>query len=358
MQAAKTLVRSFYTGLPMHFGRGWAAPPLMVALTVTYKCNLKCVMCLQRVEDRKAREEGLQELDGEEIKRIIRQTIPRVANIGFCGGEIFMRKDIMDLLHFAAARNRISFVSNGTLFSPEIARELVGMGVEFMLFSVDGPPQMHDQIRGRAGTFAKVMEAIEYVQRAKRDLGASRPVVHANCVVMRENAESLHVLVDELAATGIGHLGLQLEDHCLHRWSTSLASMGQLFEPPDLEAVASIGNIREIIEDVIRYGAERRVRVYLKPDCTVGEFCDYYDGGMDVSDYECSLPWRQIFISPHGEVYPCFMLRLGNVRESGLLEVWNSDGYKKFRRALRKNGLFPQCYGCCFLQRRKRGLHQ
>lgn len=355
--AAARACRRAYTAIPYAVGSGRAFSPLQVALTVTYRCNLKCTMCLQRIEEQKTQKTGVQELSGDEIRDVIRQSVPRIASIGFCGGEIFMRKDIMDLLHFAASRNRVSLVSNGTLITQDIAGELVGMGIGFMLFSVDGPPPMHDRIRGHAGTFAKVMASLEHVLRARTDQKRPGVNVHANCVIMKDNAGMLHELIDHVGATGVRFLGLQLEDRCLHRWSASLRGMAQLFEPPVVAQTNGIANLAETIADAMQYGKDRRVEVYLKPDCTPQEFEDYYNGGMNLDDYECTFPWSQIFISPHGEVYPCFMMTLGNVREQTMNAAWNSEGYRTFRRALRERRLFPQCYGCCFMRKRRSTRH-
>jgi len=304
------------------------------------------------VEEEKARKEGKAELSSQEIRELIQQSVPKMANIGFCGGEIFLRKDILDLLHFATHRNRVSLVSNGTLITPEVARDLVKMGIGFMLFSVDGPPHMHDRIRGRVGTFSKVIHSLEAVLRERVDQRKHGVNVHANCVVMKENAEALRQLIDDLAAIRVRHLGLQLEDRCLHRWSTTLSQMNQLFTPPDTTMTAGMENLCEILEDAIQYGQEKGMNVYLKPDCTPQEFSDYYNGGLNLSDYECTLPWSQIFISPHGEVYPCFMMRIGNIREGKLNAVWNSEPYRQFRKTLHAKRLFPQCYGCCFMRKK------
>ena len=43
----------------------------------------------------------------------------------------------------------------------------------------------------------------------------------------------------------------------------------------------------------------------------------------------CILPWVSVAIMPDGNVYPCCMsmhgTAMGNVNESSLEEIWNSD---------------------------------
>jgi radical SAM protein with 4Fe4S-binding SPASM domain len=351
MRKLRRWIGDAYTGLPRRYLSGMSLPPLRLALTVTYRCNLNCRMCLQRVEDRNTRRAGITELTGEEIRNLIRQTIPRVSQVGFCGGEIFLRKDIMDLLHFAAARNRVGLVTNGTLLTSELAGELVRMKIGLMLFSVDGPAKIHDEIRGRDGTYARVMAAIESVRRAETDQQVRESSVHVNCVVMPNNIDTLHDLVREVSTLGVRHLDLQVEDRCAYRFSC-VTDMKKLFQAPARLKTEGMGDVRAKIEDVQRFAAERQVEISLKPECTTQEFADYYAGEMSIAEHTCRLPWSQTMISPHGDVYCCYMLKMGNIREQPLLKVWNGTPYREFRKKLSRIRLFPQCYGCCFMQPR------
>jgi len=295
-------IRNAYKTLPGLFLPGLAFPPLRLALTVTYRCNLNCRMCLQREEFKNTQRAGISELTGEEIRWLIRQTVPRVAEIGFCGGEIFLRPDIMDLLHFAAGRNPVGLVTNGTLLTPELAGELVRLRIGMILFSVDGPSKIHDAIRNRDGTYERVTGAIESVLRAEMDQRVRKSSVHINCVVMPQNIDVLHDLVREISALGVKRLALQIEDRCAYRFSCT-TGREKLFEPPARVKTEGMGDVRAKLEDLQRFAAERKVEISLKPECTTREFADYYAGEMSTDEYGCGFPWSRTIVSPYGDVY-------------------------------------------------------
>jgi MoaA/NifB/PqqE/SkfB family radical SAM enzyme len=230
--------------------------------------------------------------------------------------------------------------------------ELVRLRIGMILFSLDGTSKIHDAIRNREGTHERVTGAIESVLRAETDQKVRKSSVQVNSVVMPHNIDVLHDLVREISALGVRRLALQIEDHCAYRF-TSTTGMGKLFEPPARPKFEGMGDVRAKLEDVQRFAVERKIEIALKPECTTSEFADYYTGEMSTAEFEYGFPWSRTIVSPHGDVYCCYMLKMGNIRQSRLFEVWNGMPYREFRKQLQKVQLYPQCYGCCFMRRRQ-----
>ena len=44
-------------------------------------------------------------------------------------------------------------------------------------------------------------------------------------------------------------------------------------------------------------------------------------------------------IGPCGDVFPCFSYNMGNIRKNSLMQIWNGDKYRKFRRQLQQAGV-------------------
>lgn len=95
--------------------------PLIMALAITNKCNLRCVHCIsnsgQEINDC---------LSFEKIKQILDQAAElKVPYFGFTGGEPFCREDFYDILNYASGKGfKIIITSNGTLITPEWAEKL------------------------------------------------------------------------------------------------------------------------------------------------------------------------------------------------------------------------------------------
>jgi len=57
-------------------------------------------------------------------------------------------------------------------------------------------------------------------------------------------------------------------------------------------------------------------------------------------------------VNSNGDVSPCRDYHdyvVGNIRQSTLTELWNSEAYKKFRCSVTRDGLMPVCTRCCGL---------
>lgn len=73
-----------------------------------------------------------------------------VRYVHFCGGEPFLRKDILDIIHFAKSKGFIcDTVSNGYLIDNELARNIVLSGLDILDISIDSADRtLNDRIRG------------------------------------------------------------------------------------------------------------------------------------------------------------------------------------------------------------------
>jgi MoaA/NifB/PqqE/SkfB family radical SAM enzyme len=127
------------------------AVPFHVTLSVTSRCNARCVYC------------SLPDLDEEELPagawRAILAELKRLgtARVLFFGGEPLLRDDLAGIV--AEARRlglRRAMTTNGILV-PE-RRDVVGQ-LNTINVSLDGAPEAHDRNRGR-GSHARALAAV------------------------------------------------------------------------------------------------------------------------------------------------------------------------------------------------------
>lgn len=150
-------------------------------ISVTDKCNLRCVYCMPM--------EGLpwlkreQLLSYEEIVQIV-STMAKMGlrRIRLTGGEPLVRRDLPDLVRMLAAVpgiDDISLSTNAVLLA-EFAEALRSAGVDRVNVSLDSlRPERVDSISRRLGTFPKVMEGL----RAAEEVGFEP--IKLNVVVIR-----------------------------------------------------------------------------------------------------------------------------------------------------------------------------
>jgi len=343
-----------YTSLSRYLPGGYALPPLQVVFELTYRCNLKCQFCYQR---RQVSQLGVRatdrarELTADQIKQIIRQT-PLWSLIVFTGGEPLLRKDSLEIVAYAARKRRCHIVTNGTYITPEVAEALVDSGVMSVGVSLDGDKDLHDMVRGIPGTFERALGAMKSIRRVRAEKGRKWPLLNVKTVICHSNVDHLRRIVaiaEEVQA-----------DFCTFQMMNNSVYLSGFTPNDDLSLYAARP---ESIEGFDLAALERELAALVQPRedkpiirfipaLSPGEYVMHYDNRINPRDYFCQTPWATLNISAYGDVFPCLNYSIGSLRTDRLAKVWNSGRFRAFRQAIRRNGLFPGCVGCCDLRRR------
>ncbi|MBC8413050.1 MAG: radical SAM protein [Nitrospira sp.] len=174
--------------------------PLQLTLFLTARCNASCPFCFYLSEEK--RNAVLEELSLEEIQKIS-ASMGSLLWLAFSGGEIFLRKDIVEISETFYRNNTPSimlFPTNGLL--PDIIHDrmeeilnICSKSSVVVKLSIEGPKETHDRIRGK-GSFAKTMETYRALKDMNRqyenfDLGINTVFSAANQDVMDELIESV-----------------------------------------------------------------------------------------------------------------------------------------------------------------------
>lgn len=154
----------------------------VVVWSVTRTCNLRCIHCYASSENIKY--DG--ELSTEEALKVIDDLAAfHVPVILFSGGEPFIRPDILQLAEYAISKGiRVTFSTNGTLITEEVARKIKEMGVSYVGISLDGIGEVHDQFRRKE-------KAFEYAIRGVRNCLSIGQKVGLRFTMNRHNIDQL-----------------------------------------------------------------------------------------------------------------------------------------------------------------------
>jgi MoaA/NifB/PqqE/SkfB family radical SAM enzyme len=167
------------------------------------RCSLTCEFCY--VGD-------LLNIEGEWRREMPIEMLTRVPDqeglqVSLTGGEIFMRKDILDVMDVFQQKGYVCgyLTTNGTIITPERADALAELAAKGFLkhisVSIDGPGEMHDKARGVKGTFERTAKGLRNLQEAARKRHAPLRV-SINTTVAHETLDALDQMVDVAAVTG------------------------------------------------------------------------------------------------------------------------------------------------------------
>ena len=305
-----------------------------MVLDVTRRCNLRCRMC----HTWRAPSEG--ELTLAEIERLL-SSLPRLVWLDVTGGEPFVRRDVEAVLGAAIERppalQVLHFQTNGwateRIVEATAAVRARRSGVELIVtVSIDGPPAVHDAMRGREGSFARALATLRGLW------GLPGVETHVGTTITSDNAES----VEQLG-------GLLLEavpGFDARRWHWNWAQVSRHFYGNEHLRAGPRVPPGELLQRLRRRRGMPRGMVELMEQLYLLHL-EFVQRG-EPSGIPCQALRSTVFVSPEGVLYPCHLYDrpLGSLREHELAELWRSDAVAEARRdieALACGGCFSAC---------------
>jgi len=355
---AYQFAQRMYSAIPYRFAKsGYAFPAWHYYIEVTRRCNLRCKMCqyIDWLENVPIKEQREGELSTDEWMAVLRQ-MPRFSLVSFTGGEPFVRKDFMELLTFASSKARTHFISNTTMLPEDRAEAVAGLaparlgrvGFNFAGTSIEAPGELHDEIRKMRGAFERSMNGIRMLVKHRELQRKQCPLVHITTVIQQDNVDVLHHMPRVVKDCGASVLNLVTETR-MH----DLPELGEV-DPQtwNTEDIArpriARARLTAALDKTLAAARDAGIELRL-PRVPKEEIINYYDEGIDLKDYECRNAWNTLFIGRQGNAYPCWLIKVGNVREQSLKELWNNATMRQFRQVCQKK-LFAPCPGCCFIE--------
>ena len=287
------------------------------------RCNCRCAMCdiwktTERaefsVEDLRHQTESLDQLGVEWVV--------------LSGGEALMHSELFSLCRVLRARNiRISLLSSGLLLERHAAA--IAEWIDDVIVSIDGPPAIHDEIRGVQSAFALMTRGIAAIRSIKSEF----PIT-ARCTVQKRNCGHLAAtakVAREIGLDSISFLAADLTSEAFNRvggWPPDrTASIAlQPSEIPVLEAQ---------IEMLNRFGGDYVVESAQKLQRIVAHFRAHLGLEPNVAP-RCNAPWVSAVLESNGDVRPCFFHKPYGKLESGrtLADILEGPEANAFRAQL------------------------
>ncbi|GEM_PF-176545 len=298
--------------------------PEIVIWEITRRCNFSCTHC---IVDADARGGGQAELDTREAVQVLHQLADLgVHSVFFSGGEPFLRRDLPELMRCGhqIAPFTFSAVSNGSILTTEMLRQVKDLGLKTLQISLDGATsEQSSQLRkGPPRAFDKALTAI----RLCHEVGLP---VSVGMFLHPGNIDSIPQVVDLAAREGVSLL----------RFSG--------FVPLGRGASAEI-------QEAMRYDLDQMVgffRDVAAHDPVATGVTLAFDHAFGPTDdcFQCTAGERSFYLTSEGDVYPCpsFLhpdYRVGNVRKADLASLWQSPRMRDFRIPVQEiRGHCAQC---------------
>ena len=294
----------------------------IVSWNVTNACNMYCAHCYRdagcKAEDELSTEQAKKLLT--EIKRAGFQIMI------FSGGEPLMRPDILELVKFADGLGLFPvFGTNGTLITPQMARDLKAAGARAMGISLDSlDAAKHDKFRSFPGGWQGAVDGM------KNCKAAGLPF-QIHTTVMDWNAPELEDMID---------FAVEIGARAHHFFFLVPTGRAATIEEESLRPEQDEDVLTRIMKK------QQTVPIELKPTCAPQFLRIAAELGMKSRFHRgCLAGLSYCIISPKGKVQPCAYLKeyLGDVRETPFDEIWRNNPVLQKLRTMKYDGGCGAC---------------
>ena len=293
--------------------------PVTAHLDLSFRCNLNCIHCYcQGLSDDFSQRQP--EMSSDEIKRALDELADAGSlHLTLSGGEILIHPHFFEIARYARKKNFcLTLLTNGTLIDNAMARrikELSPVSVDMSIYGVTA--EIHDSITGKAGSFAKLLEAVKALK--KNNL---RVVLKAT--IMEPNFHQAGELADFALKAGADKYNFAAEISPKNDGSKS----PQRFNISD----------------------DKIYRLFFDESWQPGKDPEYHDDPLQKP--VCGTGAIGCYISPYGDVYPCIQLLtpMGNLKEKSFKEIWYSPSPIRLElEGLNTYRDMPECRSCKYV---------
>jgi MoaA/NifB/PqqE/SkfB family radical SAM enzyme len=310
-----------------------AVRPFKLTLALTERCDCRCEVCFIW------RKPKGREMTPSEIGGFLREA-PSIRWVNLTGGEPFLRDDVPEVVEAVRAALPglavLTFPTTGQ--RTEAIVEAVGRIARlriprvFATCSVEGPPDLHDRLRGRPGAFERMTatyRALRAIPGVSAYFGLTLSDRNAGAV-----RQTLAALREAAPGTTWRDVHLNVYTESGHYYDNVASGVG----PPVgvEEALGEALRAREGSGDP----TDRIEATYLRL------LPSFLRTGR--SPIPCRSLRASVFIGASGDLYPCTVYgrRLGNVLETPLPDLLASDEAADARDVIERDRC-PGCWSPC-----------
>ncbi|MCS6819476.1 MAG: radical SAM/SPASM domain-containing protein [Chitinophagales bacterium] len=291
----------FSFSLSRRFGKPWHwGMPVTISIEPTTHCNLGCPECPSGL---KIFTRPTGNLNTNNYQKLIDEAHHKsIFAYFYFQGEPYMHPQFNEMVNYASKKKLYCVTStNGHFLTSRRALQTVESGLDRIIISIDGTTQETYEKYRQGGDLNKVLQGVENLVIAKKQLKSNKPYIIIQFIVMRHNEHQM----------------------------SEIALLGKKLGVDEVKfKTAQIYNYEkgsELIPSEPKYSRYKKV-----------------DNKYVIKNKQynyCWRMWQGTVVTWDGQCVPCCFDKdaehaLGNAFESSLKEVWQGTNYSNFRRKL------------------------
>ena len=328
----------------------WTAKPAWLEFAPNNVCNLRCIMCQQA--------DGLpvEVMKKEDAVKLLDDVLPDMTLWTPSALSEPMLADFKTVLKKCREHEVfLNMYSNCTLLTGEKFRDMADRVHKLWISFDSSRKEVFEMLRERAN-FEIVVQNVRDILKVAKEKGVPVGFV---AVLVKDNLEHLHELVDFVSDLGAVEAGCDLRiqpmlDNAVRcRDQNVFAAFSEAQIEAALDRACERAHARGLIFHVDMDDPYRRTvepRAPMARQNTPEVLSIMLDEVRERFPHWCSMATNYVKIEPNGDVFPCCRgpreLKMGNVNEQSMKEIWNGERYREFRRRMHTKDYPEVCKTC------------
>lgn len=360
-----SLFRLGWQLIPYYFSRsGYSFSPLTIYIAVNSVCNMRCKMCDfgQQIKEslfykNLKTEETTAELSLEVLKKMVDDVKNFKPLISINAAEPLLYKNIKEISKYIVDSGLEMQITTNGYFLENFAEAFVEIGIQKIWISLDGPAEIHNQIRGVDDCFERATRGIRKIESIKREKGALYPEIHIAFTISNYNYHSLEAHLRNISdidfkSMVFAHLNF-ITPKLAEKHNREAGKICQATAMSSAQIDIQEIDLTILHEQIQKLKKHKDKKIYFLPKLNYQELEIFYrQPEAFIKTTKCQVPWVAVQVLANGNLVPlsrCYNFDLGNINENSFLELWNGPKMKELRKNLQKYGSFPACSRCCGL---------
>ena len=356
-----SLLKLGYNAIPYYFNNNYKAHnPLTLYWSINSVCNLRCKMCDVGTFNEESTffktlriDRKLHEIDINVFKSVIDEVKHYKPFISLNSTEPLMYKQISNAISYCSSSNLKSAITTGAYFLENVAKDLAESKLTRLNVSIDGPSNIHNSIRGKKDVFEKAVEGIRLFKLYSDQIN-HKPEIIINYTITNLNYFCLNDFlksIKDVPYTRVNFclmwfLSPEIVDSHNSIWGNKYDIQTSCYDdhvsPNKVDVDLLYRQIKKIEKNKKIHFLFKKNLKWLK------NF--FYDSLNPIStNANCMASWffTQILADGNVIVYSrCHNKSVGNINNEKLLNIWNNDKMREWRKFIKQHKKMPMCSRC------------
>jgi len=321
--------------------------PRSIEFEVSTGCNINCSMC--QIHSELEDFERNRSMPLSTFTKVIDETHRFLDTVFLWGlGEPLTNPRFLDMVKIVKEKElKVVFSTNATMLTERFSRKIIRLGVDSIIFSIDGATASTFNSIRTGADFETVTGNIKRLGAIKEELSSQLPQVSVNSVLLKENLSETPEIVHLAAELGANEVKFQN----ILCWDQSTYDKSILTMDRQL--------IDATFDKITKNAGERGLGLRLPSlDVSDDKYCRFvffgppyirWDGTVTICSWVAyplytyfilendGITEKKAYFNPHV---------MGNVHNESIRNIWNNGRYREIRRQFLEQEKPPPCSIC------------